>query len=122
MKELLIYSAIIIVGVLASEFIHYQNHENYYGKKPNGFKVSFFRWLDKRWNNILIGLFLSAIFVSLVNNGVNNSAITEWALNKVGEGDVGLQVSGYTLTGVFSILVDWIGRKTGIVKPEKFEQ
>ena len=121
MKELLIYAVVIFVGVIASEFIHYQNHEYYYGKKPNGFKVSFNRWISKRWNNLIISFCLSAVFVSLVHNGVNNSAITEWALNKVGEGDVGLQVSGYTLTGVFSILVDWIGRKTGIVKPEKFE-
>ena len=122
MKDFLIYALVIIVGVLATEFIHYQNHEDYYGKKPNGFKVSFERWFSKRWNNILIGMFFSAIFVTLVHSGVNNDALTNWALNKAGEGDLSLEVSGYTLTGIFAITVDFLGRKTGIIKPEKFPE
>lgn len=105
---------------MISEFIHYQNHEDYYGKKPNGFKVSFFRWLDKRWNNVIIGVGLSFIFMTLVYSGVNNDSITSWALSKLGEGDATLEVSSYTLTGIFAALSDWIGRKTGIVKPEIF--
>jgi hypothetical protein len=118
--KILSYIAIIIVGVLISEFIHYQNNENYYGKKPNGFKRSFFRWLDKRWNNLIISAGLSFIFMTLVYNGVNSDSITEWALHKVGEGDASLDVSGVTLTGIFAALSDWVGRKTGIVKPEIF--
>ena len=73
---------------------------------------------------MIIGFTFSAIFVTLIHSGVNNEEITQWALNKAGEGDLTLEVSGYTLTGVFSITVDngRIGRKTGIIKPEKFEQ
>jgi len=71
---------------------------------------------------MIIGFTFSAIFVTLIHSGVNNEEITQWALNKAGEGDLTLEVSGYTLTGIFSITVDWLGRKTGIIKPEKFEQ
>ena len=120
MIELFIYAVVIFVGVIASEFIHYQNHEYYYGKKPNGFQRSFYRWFSKRWNNMIIGFTFSAIFVTLIHSGVNNDEITQWALNKAGEGDLTLEVSGYTLTGIFSITVDWLGRKTGIIKPETF--
>lgn len=118
--KILSYIAIIIIGVMISEFIHYQNNESYYLRKPIRFKRSFFRWLNRRWNNIIIGVGLSFIFMTLVYNGVNNESITEWALNKVGEGDASLDVSGVTLTGIFAALSDWIGRKTGIVKPETF--
>lgn len=118
--KIISYIAIIIVGVMISEFIHYQNNEEYYAKKPNGFKRSFIRWFNRRWNNIIIGIGLSFIFMTLVYNGVNNESITEWALNKIGEGDATLDVSGVTLTGIFAALSDWIGRKTGMVKPEIF--
>ena len=119
------FSIAAIAGTLVSEFIAFGEKQHIYkrGSDKTSFKASISHQLNNylmdRFDNLLNTFFIGVGLAFILGSSINQTAITDLIINKLGFEGVTLSLSGSALCFILLAFGQLLLKKVGIIKEKK---
>tara|TARA_R110001606_G_scaffold295642_1_gene443465 strand:+ start:4639 stop:5028 length:390 start_codon:yes stop_codon:yes gene_type:complete len=119
------FSIAAIAGTLVSEFIAFGEKQHIYkrGSDKTSFKESISyqlnNYLMDRFDNLLNTFFIGVGLAFILGSSINQTAITDLIINKLGFEGVTLSLSGSALCFILLAFGQLLLKKVGIIKEKK---